>query len=655
MASVSQPFYYQITPVNVKYDMTSIDLPLVTLAAGTVLFRGMKIPNPADVDPRIFYRDYLGDPEGSEQICMRPTHNVFFYPFPYVAFGAHTIGQTFDMMQMVVLVHPMTVVCSISPSQWVRGMAQRFTGNAPYRRCDTFLARCHPLTAKEKESDKYDNCLDPNYQVESGTRGWMALADLDSFKPDQKKGAENPESSMKLYLKELEKRQPGTGAELIAWSYTDHRRHNGFPEISLYPYKTHLGNKVLKRRCRNQDDAIRIMQKEAEADNLNFLPIATFTKDATIDMVKGYFMYEALGVSANSFNTPALDKQPEIEVKIREYMDLLQTTGITLPFFGKGVLSLDMRTGFYILPQVIPKTLTVPLPMEELAGGGGAAQEKSYRQLVLPLKTEQDKKHALDYILIFRNAVPSKFMEKYGLDKGFGVRRAMIFNRPPVLPRVFQELGLDVPAKFNEGIRRAAALFQKNTGAPRKTGAPKEKSEKSEKPEAKEAKEAEEVKPFVYPGGYGAGMQEVKPLVLPGGYGAGMPGGYGSLGGYGGLVGKQGAGMPGMPGLPEKPKSTTPPYAGTPQGGRTPTYAPGTPQGGRTPTYAPGTPEGGRTPQYGPRTPRRSPYFASGGSRKTKTKAKSIVKKTRKQAKKTIVKLAKEFSKVWKKFDKRKS
>ena len=478
MASVSQPFYYQITPVNVKYDTTSIDLPLVTLAAGTVLFRGMKIPNPADVDPRIFYKDYLGDPEGSEQVCMRPTHNVFFYPFPYVAFGAHTIGQTFDMMQMVVLVHPMTVVCSISPSEWVRGTAQRFTGNAPYRRCDTFLTRCHPLSAKEKESDKYDNCLDPNYQVESGTRGWMALADLDSFKPDQKKGAENPESSMKLYVKDLEKRQPGTGAELVAWSYTDHRRHNGFPEISLYPYKTHMGNKVLKRRCRNQDDAIRIMQKEAEADNLNFLPIATFTKDGTTDMVKGYFMYDALGVSANSFNTPALDKQPEIEVKIREYMDLLQTTGITLPFFGKGLLSLDMRTGFYILPQVIPKTLTVPLPVEELAvgggGGGGSAaepREKPYRHLVLPLKTEQDKKHALDYILIFRNAVPSKFMEKYGLDKGFGVRRAMIFNRPPVLPRVFQELGLDVPAKFNEGIRRAAALFQKNTGVPRKTAA----------------------------------------------------------------------------------------------------------------------------------------------------------------------------------------
>jgi hypothetical protein len=45
----------------------------------------------------------------------------------------------------------------------------------------------------------------------------------------------------------------------------------------------------------------------------------------------------------------------------------------------------------------------------------------------------------------------------------------MVFDRPPVLPRVFQELGLDVPKEFKAGIARAAALFQKNSGAPKKT------------------------------------------------------------------------------------------------------------------------------------------------------------------------------------------
>jgi hypothetical protein len=486
MASPGQPFYYQITQTQETFNDSggsnkTIDLPLITLPPGTVLFRGMKVPNPAEVDARVFYRDYLGDPEGSRQVCMRPTQNVFFYPFPYVAFGANEVGQKFDMMQMVVLIHPVNVVCSISPSEWVRGMGQRYGGDAPYRRCDSFPLSCHPLTQEEKVGLSYDNCLSPEYQVRSGTRGWMALADLDSFNPTQEKvpfGQPKPaakDSSMKVYLKALEARKPGAGAELAAWSYTDRHRHHGFPEISLYPYKVHQGNRLLKRACPDADAAIRLMEKEAAADNLNFLPIATFTRNGTVDMVNGLFSVDALGISANSFSTPAADKQPIIEQKIGEYMDLLQTRGIKLPFFGPGKLSLDTRTGFYMFPQVVPRNLVIPIPAEEapVDGSATAAVAKTtqpYRFLALPLDTPEAKKRALNYILIFRNAVPAKFMEKYGLDKGFGIRRAMVFDRPPVLPKVFQELDLEVPKEFKAGIARAAALFQKNTGAPRKTG-----------------------------------------------------------------------------------------------------------------------------------------------------------------------------------------
>ena len=458
-------FYYQITPVQETYKdangrAATMDLPLITLPPGTVLFRGMKIPNPANVDVRLFYRDYLGDPEGSRMVCMRATHNVFFYPFPYIAFGANDVGKTFDMMQMVVLVHPMTVVCSISPSQWVRGTALRFTGQAPYRRCDSFPLACHPPTADELKAQSFDNCLDPEYQARSNTRGWMALADLDSFNP---KGKVSTNSAMSSYMRKLEERQPGKGAELAAWSYTDANRHHGFPEISLYPYKSHPGNLLIKRSCSNHEAALRLMQKEAEADNLNYLPIATFTEKGTVDMVKGFFTYEALGVAENSFSSTANAKQSTIEQKMTEYMDMLQTKGVFLPHFGPGKLSLDTRTGFYILPQVL-KRLTVPL------GAAGVQETQPYRYLALPLDTPEAKKHALTYILMFRNVVSEKFMEKYGLDKGFGIRRAMVFDRPPVLPRVFDELGLDVPPAFRDGLRRAAALHQ---------------GEKKQKPEAK--------------------------------------------------------------------------------------------------------------------------------------------------------------------------
>ena len=451
----SSQFFYQITPTNEPFMnngiQESVDLPLITLPPGTVLFRGMKIPNPANVDVRAFYRDYIGDPEGSI-VCMRPTNNVFFYPFP-VAFGANQIGTGFDMVQMVVLVHPLTVVCSISPSQWVRGVAQRYSGNAPYRRCDSFPLACHPLSAKEKDALSYDNCLSPEYQVKSGTRGWMAVADLDSFNP---KGRNSKSSSMSTYIRNLEKRIPGAGAELAAWSYTDAARHHGFPEISVYPYRTHQGNRLLKRSCSTADAAIKLMAKEAQADNLMFLPLATFTAKGTVDMVKGLFTYEALGIAENNFAAPAGAGQSAIETHMAGYMDLLQTKGIFLPSFGPGKLSLDTRTGFYMLPQVVPRTLTVPLP----AGSDPTGTVQPYKFLAMPLDTPEAKRRALTYILMFRNVVPTKFMDKYGLDKGFGVRRAMAFDRPPVLPRVFDELGLEVPRSFRDGIGRAAKLFQ---------------------------------------------------------------------------------------------------------------------------------------------------------------------------------------------------
>ena len=595
----STQFFYQITPTNEPFTnkdgiTESVDLPLITLPPGTVLFRGMKIPNPANVDVRAFYRDYLGDPEGSI-VCMRPTNNVFFYPFP-VAFGAHQIGAGFDMVQMVVLVHPLTVVCSISPSQWVRGVAQRYNGNAPYRRCDSFPLSCHPLSAKEKDALSYDNCLSPDYQVKSGTRGWMAVADLDSFNP---KGQNSKSSSMSTYIRALEARRPGAGAELAAWSYTDAARHHGFPEISVYPYKTHQGNRLLKRSCSTADAAIKLMAKEAKADNLMFLPLATFTAKGTVDMVKGLFTYEALGVAENNFAAPLTDKQSVIETYMAEYMDMLQTKGIFLPSFGPGKLSLDTRTGFYMLPQVVPRTLTVPLP------SGSETTEQPYKFLAMPLDTPEAKRRALTYIIMFRNVVPAKFMDKYGLDKGFGVRRAMAFDRPPVLPRVFDELGLEIPRSFRDGIGRAAKLFQG------------EKAGTVTKPKA--------VTPEAFPD-YGGPMGGTPPFGTP--------------------------------------PSTTP--AGTPPQGTPPSEAMKEAirnmrlgvdletivRGGygrksltdkekqelkamptQSPIYRPTTPEG-----YNPK-----PTFAIGGTRKNTKKSKG----TRKQKGKALEEVAKLFSKIW--------
>jgi hypothetical protein len=133
-------------------------------------------------------------------------------------------------------------------------------------------------------------------------------------------------------------------------------------------------------------------------------------------------------------------------------MDMLQTKGIDLPTFGNDKMKLDTRTGFYVLPQVIPMSLRVPLP---------EGKSQPYRFLAIPLDSAEAKKRAMSYILMFRNVIPEKFMEKYGIDKGYGLPRAMVFDRPPVMARVFDEIGIQIPETFRNGIRRAAALYQK--------------------------------------------------------------------------------------------------------------------------------------------------------------------------------------------------
>ena len=448
MASSELPgFYLKTTTVP----ESGVDLPLVTLPAGTVLFRGQKLPNPANVDPRLFYGDFLGNPEGSQYVCLNPSHNTFFYPLPYIAFGINDVGQSYDIMNIVVLVQPITLVSMISPSRFVRGTIKRFGAGAPIQRCSNLTqGLCHEQSAKELDALQYDNCLNPEYQMRSSTRGWMAIAEQDSL--TQKQGGT---SSMASYVKALEARKPGQGVELVAHSYTDSNRNYGFPEIAIYPYKKHKGLKALKRPCKDIKTAIHLMQLEAEADNLNYLPIASITRDGTIDMINGLFTYERLGVSANAFSTPALNKQPDIETRLAEYMDALQTKGLDLPYYGKGKLSFDTRTGFYIFPQVIPR-------MQITEKG----ETFPYKFLAMPLASEDERRRVITYILMFRSMKDDKFMQKYGLEKGFGVKRAMIFDRPPVLTRLFQDLALPIPAAFRDGLGRASRIHKENTAAP---------------------------------------------------------------------------------------------------------------------------------------------------------------------------------------------
>jgi hypothetical protein len=592
------PFYVQVTPVNVG----AMDLPLVTLPPGTVLFRGLKVPHVSQgEDVRYFYRDYLGDPEPDGRMCLSPVHNVFFYPFPFVAFGAHDIGVTFTSMQIVVLIHPVTFICAVSPSPLVRGSPRGFPVDVPWKRCSAYQFECHTPTFKEQDAKDYDNCIDPEFQARSGVRGWMAVADLDSFQPKKllKQGMEAKNVPMSKYIRHLEDVFPGKAAELLANAYTDQHKHFGFPELAIFPYKRHPGAKRIVNGVRTSKKAIQLIEKEINSNNLNFLPLAAFTKDATVDMVQGRFTYEALGVAENSFSTPPVEHQLPIERRLHEYMDLLQTTGVDLPFYGKGKLSFDSRTGFFVLPQLIPKQYKLPIPTEKVEGKP-PRKDIPYSFVVMPLDTPENKKKALTYSLMFRSFIPEKFMQKFGLEKGAAARRAMIFNRPPVLSKLFEALDLAVPPSFKATLSRAAKQYQANTGVLSKT---------------------QQAKAAAAAAGAAAGASAAGAAAE-----APSP--------WAGFVPQQSFFQPRTPenanGAEAPPGS--PPYGAA---GFTP---PGTPPFGFTP---PGTPPGA---EAGPKTP---PFF--GGSRKkTLKKSAPTSSKTRKlNIKKPFLHFATEFRQIW--------
>ena len=99
------PIYYEDIPyTKANGKDAEIEVPFYELPTGTLLFRGVQLPNPAkDEDPRLFVRDWLGYPVG-DRFCMTPTKNTFFYTSPYVPVGAHTVGEWFNSIMVYQIV-----------------------------------------------------------------------------------------------------------------------------------------------------------------------------------------------------------------------------------------------------------------------------------------------------------------------------------------------------------------------------------------------------------------------------------------------------------------------------------------------------------------------------------------------------------------------
>lgn len=622
------PFYPTVTPTKVEYPGTaasagtteSIDLPLVTLPPGTILFRGVRMSTRTPQDKLKFYRDFLGDPMEDGTVCLDPTHNTFFYPYPYPTLGAHDVGKTYNAIAVYVLVHPTNVIANMSPSEWVRGFGNRYHGNAPYQRCTEFL----PLKCPKPEYSTYlgskalayDNCINPDYAVSSGVRGWMALADLDSFEPKKllKIGGTSKEAPMSQAMLDLA--MPGINLPdqlnmMLAFAYRDAHNHAGFPEIALYPQKKHPGRAQIIKPCPNERVAGRLLEREAGANNLNYLPLALLTKSRITDMTNGKFETARLKLTDTNLYSYASN---ELVKNADEWLARGFYEGYKLPFYGEGKVCVDSRTGFFVLPQMIPRNMSIPIPPPIRAAEGKETPERiPYKGLMLAMDNPEAQKRAIHYALLFRNFLPSTFMKKYE-PKLTGLRRAFIFGRPAMLKEVAEKLEVSLPPEFLGLLRQAAGLYQKESGV---------------KPKAKPA------------AGAAAGSAAA----------AGGP----ARGFFGSSEG---------PALsPIRIPGSTPPFAGNAgiapvgaeEAGGTPlygNYTPKTPEFGGEPTMG-GQAAAAGAPAYAPRTPEFGGGAPRGGRRPRRTRGRGSKRMPRRKTRRTAshatqdIQLGHTFAKVW--------
>lgn len=433
----------------------SIDVPFVEIPAGTLLFRGIQLPNPKrDEDPRMFMRDWLGYPKG-DRFCMTPTHNTFFYTSPFVPFGAHTVGEWFNAILVCQTVRNIRLVNMISPSDWTRGGKEikALDGTAPIQRCDKFDYTCidndkSVEAIREKELKAWDNCVHPDFARTKKVSGWMAIADYDSL-DNFKEGLHGKDTTMGKYIMDLESRLPGKGVDLLTSTYTDKSNHRGFPEIVLFPWSPHPGTENQYTEARTEEDAADAIAEMS--DRFNYLPIACITERGILEAFTGDFKSGDLPAYATSA-APGTVTRRTIDKFQADYMEKLMTKGVNIPGLGLGKITFDSRTGFFVM-NALKAQIIDPITREPT----------EYDNLCMELTTEEEREKVLEYKIKYRSFDKTKFMnpDTY-IDGSVVLARAFLFERPDQLYNQFKELDMRLPSKLIPYIWSATEVFQKN-------------------------------------------------------------------------------------------------------------------------------------------------------------------------------------------------
>lgn len=457
----------------------TIDVPMFEIPAGTLLFRGVQLPNPKkDEDPRLFVRDWLGYPIGG-RFCMTPTHNTFFYTSPYVPFGAHTVGEWFNGIMVYQTVKNLRVVSMIGPSKWIRGGKEikALDGTAPIQRCDKFDYTCleNPEQAKkEKELKAWDNCIHPSFARDYKVSGWMAIADYDSL-DNYKEGLHGKETTMGKYIMELESRLPGKGVELLTSTYKDASPHRGFPEIVLFPWSPHPGTDNQYTEARTEEDAADAIAEIS--DRFNYLPIACITERGILEAFTGDFKAGDLPAYATSASPGPLTRRI-IDKLQSDYLEKLMTEGIEIPEIGRGRIQFDYRTGFLCMDVLTDKI------QDSMSG-----EVMDYNNLLMDLRTPEEREKVLEYKIRYRTFDPTKVLTPdTSIDGTVIPARGFVFERPDELYKQFKELDMKLPSKVIPYIWGATEVFQKNLAERKQKNDPRGAEEARRRAEEAKAK-----------------------------------------------------------------------------------------------------------------------------------------------------------------------
>jgi hypothetical protein len=191
---------------------------------------------------------------------------------------------------------------------------------------------------------------------------------------------------------------------------------------------------------------------------LNNSPIAPRKMRLVADLIRGYYSLSELEKLPEETSSPLPnDTQHKIESALRTWLSSLEALpGISIPGVGTGSLSFDTRTGFLVLPQFVSSNLLV----ENVKG----QPPVPYTSLLIRMNTSELKQRIKEYSILFRTFIPSKYMEKFPLAKNFGIRRSFIFSRPGNMKKWFEEMNISIPTNMDRMSKRAAYLFEQNSG-----------------------------------------------------------------------------------------------------------------------------------------------------------------------------------------------